>query len=106
MIASVHLVSGELLQTHYSTISGRTVRIIVLLATVAIPVPRTTVWPIGISRSVERTVCHVSSSVTRRRTERFSAPPRTSMSRSEEHTSELQSRGHLVCRLLLEIKTI
>src|SRR5439155_9671281 len=27
-------------------------------------------------------------------------PPR----RSEEHTSELQSRGHLVCRLLLEKK--
>src|SRR5690625_6361887 len=26
------------------------------------------------------------------------------MGRSEEHTSELQSRGHLVCRLLLEIK--
>src|SRR5690625_5641161 len=24
--------------------------------------------------------------------------------RSEEHTSELQSRGHVVCRLLLEIK--
>src|SRR6266508_5855609 len=24
------------------------------------------------------------------------------VSRSEEHTSELQSRGHLVCRLLLE----
>src|SRR5439155_27391254 len=24
------------------------------------------------------------------------------LSRSEEHTSELQSRGHLVCRLLLE----
>src|SRR5439155_14030714 len=24
------------------------------------------------------------------------------MARSEEHTSELQSRGHLVCRLLLE----
>src|SRR5207253_9955500 len=29
--------------------------------------------------------------------------PATS-SRSEEHTSELQSRGHLVCRLLLEKK--
>src|SRR5437870_6210821 len=28
-------------------------------------------------------------------------PPRE---RSEEHTSELQSRGHLVCRLLLENK--
>src|SRR5690625_78309 len=26
--------------------------------------------------------------------------------RSEEHTSELQSRGHLVCRLLLEKKYI
>src|SRR5690625_2556116 len=26
------------------------------------------------------------------------------ISRSEEHTSELQSRGHLVCRLLLEQK--
>src|SRR5439155_16390359 len=26
------------------------------------------------------------------------------MDRSEEHTSELQSRGHLVCRLLLEKK--
>src|SRR5690625_5931788 len=29
------------------------------------------------------------------------AQPQT---RSEEHTSELQSRGHLVCRLLLENK--
>src|SRR5437870_13921925 len=30
------------------------------------------------------------------------APP--TARRSEEHTSELQSRGHLVCRLLLEKK--
>src|SRR5690625_7008563 len=28
----------------------------------------------------------------------------TPSARSEEHTSELQSRGHLVCRLLLEKK--
>src|SRR5690625_5751548 len=28
------------------------------------------------------------------------------MYRSEEHTSELQSRGHLVCRLLLEKKNL
>src|SRR5437870_2667873 len=28
----------------------------------------------------------------------------TQVPRSEEHTSELQSRGHLVCRLLLEKK--
>src|SRR5438309_6820383 len=40
-----------------------------------------------------------------------SAPPRLSLrrgpvhrSRSEEHTSELQSQFHLVCRLLLEKK--
>src|SRR5437870_9110512 len=30
--------------------------------------------------------------------------PVAAESRSEEHTSELQSRGHLVCRLLLEKK--
>src|SRR5439155_20715453 len=30
--------------------------------------------------------------------------PRAARMRSEEHTSELQSRGHLVCRLLLEKK--
>src|SRR5207253_10179659 len=30
--------------------------------------------------------------------------PCPACSRSEEHTSELQSRGHLVCRLLLEKK--
>src|SRR5690625_8015248 len=29
---------------------------------------------------------------------------RRAVKRSEEHTSELQSRGHLVCRLLLEKK--
>src|SRR5436305_2576315 len=35
-----------------------------------------------------------------------SAPPArpSSVARSEEHTSELQSRPHLVCRLLLEKK--
>src|SRR5207253_6531301 len=30
--------------------------------------------------------------------------PSSTIPRSEEHTSELQSRGHLVCRLLLEKK--
>src|SRR5690625_5825335 len=30
--------------------------------------------------------------------------PESTGERSEEHTSELQSRGHLVCRLLLEKK--
>src|SRR5690625_7573675 len=31
-------------------------------------------------------------------------PTNIATTRSEEHTSELQSRGHLVCRLLLEKK--
>src|SRR5439155_23675819 len=31
-------------------------------------------------------------------------PREVAETRSEEHTSELQSRGHLVCRLLLEKK--
>src|SRR5690625_6169187 len=31
-------------------------------------------------------------------------PDAADTDRSEEHTSELQSRGHLVCRLLLEKK--
>src|SRR5437660_7288600 len=34
----------------------------------------------------------------------FHTSPRGRYDRSEEHTSELQSRGHLVCRLLLEKK--
>src|SRR5439155_13830108 len=35
---------------------------------------------------------------------RLATMPGTVSARSEEHTSELQSRGHLVCRLLLEKK--
>src|SRR2546422_6052530 len=34
----------------------------------------------------------------------FRSATRRQLSRSEEHTSELQSRLHLVCRLLLEKK--
>src|SRR5690625_6080616 len=37
-------------------------------------------------------------------TSRSWASNRRPRARSEEHTSELQSRGHLVCRLLLEKK--
>src|SRR5690554_7770899 len=36
------------------------------------------------------------------RTQRRSQQRRRALVRSEEHTSELQSRPHLVCRLLLE----
>src|SRR5437660_8920692 len=34
----------------------------------------------------------------------YDQTPEGRLARSEEHTSELQSRGHLVCRLLLEKK--
>src|SRR2546422_3611946 len=43
----------------------------------------------------------VHPAVLRRRRPR---DPRSVVNRSEEHTSELQSRLHLVCRLLLEKK--
>src|SRR5439155_27311521 len=36
----------------------------------------------------------------------ITTPMTFAASRSEEHTSELQSRGHLVCRLLLEKKKV
>src|SRR2546422_8437881 len=39
-----------------------------------------------------------------RRSRRSSTTRTTTSARSEEHTSELQSRLHLVCRLLLEKK--
>src|SRR5215813_15636346 len=37
---------------------------------------------------------------------RWAAPTAMAFPRSEEHTSELQSRPHLVCRLLLEKKKL
>src|SRR3712207_8375958 len=48
-----------------------------------------------------------NTSFRRRRTLlRFTAVPTFLETRSEEHTSELQSRQYLVCRLLLEKKHI
>src|SRR2546429_7393568 len=46
----------------------------------------------------------VPSSYTLQAHRRISSPLSAGRSRSEEHTSELQSRLHLVCRLLLEKK--
>src|SRR6266702_4075039 len=47
-------------------------------------------------------ICPVSLSCSRSASPDLSAAH--CLPRSEEHTSELQSRGHLVCRLLLEKK--
>src|SRR5438309_8735860 len=48
--------------------------------------------------------CKLSTPVSIRELRRFSR--RSKKARSEEHTSELQSQFHLVCRLLLEKKKI
>src|SRR5439155_20741275 len=64
--------------------------------------PRSTLFPYTtLFRSASsRTYDHI-------RPQHVAAPPPSPVAyqhRSEEHTSELQSRGHLVCRLLLEKK--
>src|SRR3989442_7723166 len=62
--------------------------------------PRSTLFPYTtLFRSSSTSPALSCSSRSRRR--RWCAMPR-----SEEHTSELQSRPHLVCRLLLEIKIV
>src|SRR5687768_18300384 len=61
--------------------------------------------PICPGRSSPRTVQCASGSPDRMPSGRGgSASCHSSSARSEEHTSELQSRLHLVCRLLLEKK--
>src|SRR2546429_5944963 len=62
--------------------------------------PRSTLFPYTtLFRSHVRAIERRSPSPLSRRQN-----PRTPRERSEEHTSELQSRLHLVCRLLLEKK--
>src|SRR5690606_41942431 len=61
-------------------------------------------WPTS-SASSAPTRPRVSGRSHRRAPVRGRSPtPRSSCPRSEEHTSELQSRENLVCRLLLEKK--
>src|SRR2546422_6659896 len=50
------------------------------------------------------TLSPLASSMPVNTTQQFTATGSYSDGRSEEHTSELQSRLHLVCRLLLEKK--
>src|SRR2546422_3714855 len=64
-----------------------------------------TVVTVSVMPAVTPTVTASSASVCVGSTVTLSAAPTGgSYSRSEEHTSELQSRLHLVCRLLLEKK--
>src|SRR5258708_24794533 len=68
--------------------------------------PRSTLFPYTtLFRSVTSTLPFLVSMCARAsRSRRLSAATNTLNFRSEEHTSELQSPDHLVCRLLLEKK--
>src|SRR5258707_8047315 len=68
--------------------------------------PRSTLFPYTtLFRSQERVRCQRGRLVSLRVDDgRASHPYSASPGRSEEHTSELQSRQYLVCRLLLEKK--
>src|SRR3712207_6943475 len=71
--------------------------------------PRSTLFPYTtLFRSVSRSLTFSAAYRRRLRTDmpldEFMSLARRSVWRSEEHTSELQSRQYLVCRLLLEKK--
>src|SRR5207253_10705894 len=55
-------------------------------------------------RRFERLVCATNNHQTEMHDRATDEEYDDNKQRSEEHTSELQSRGHLVCRLLLEKK--
>src|SRR5690625_8033721 len=74
----------------FNFINNTTTEIYALSVHDALPI-----WLIGLDSPVNAAVLKAARS-------EISSPS----SRSEEHTSELQSRGHLVCRLLLEKKNI
>src|SRR5689334_24110942 len=63
--------------------------------------PRSTLFPYT---TLFRSLCVSSPAETRAPPDRKRAACFRSGGRSEEHTSELQSQFHLVCRLLLEKK--
>src|SRR5690554_7606224 len=77
------------------------------------PPPRSTLFPYTtLFRSPFTSIYHdvvvenseIERSIVLEHSSICNIPTRLQDSRSEEHTSELQSRPHLVCRLLLEKK--
>src|SRR5690625_6098474 len=67
--------------------------------------PRSTLFPYTtLFRSLTQAGSSSAASACSASAAACSRSPPTEARRSEEHTSELQSRGHLVCRLLLEKK--
>src|SRR3712207_9019173 len=69
--------------------------------------PRSTLFPYTtLFRSIDGTLTATGTSASRVRFTSWRDDTVVGDSRSEEHTSELQSRQYLVCRLLLEKKNI
>src|SRR3712207_7025946 len=66
----------------------------------------TTSRPLSVTPRRISTAQGLSSAVKTTSTSRSSGDLRLTGTRSEEHTSELQSRQYLVCRLLLEKKKL
>src|SRR3989442_2549531 len=66
--------------------------------------PRSTLFPYTTLFRSEAVVVTGQATATERRNAAIATTVVTGAERSEEHTSELQSRPHLVCRLLLEKK--
>src|SRR5690606_41312577 len=93
-----------------SVLASSSISTLLLLSRSARPPPRSTLFPYttlfrsrGLSRSARRRTEPAGVS----RLPRRAAFRRESrVRRSEEHTSELQSRENLVCRLLLEKKKV
>src|SRR3712207_7768709 len=67
-------------------------------------VPSLRTFAISLTRATDRAEDLVQETVLRAISKQQQFEPGTSLQRSEEHTSELQSRQYLVCRLLLEKK--
>src|SRR5439155_22156153 len=92
---------------------SHTILIVFFFFLIIRPPPRSTLFPYTtLFRSADRLRAggegggDLRQAVHRRQGQRDRQAPahRLHQVRSEEHTSELQSRGHLVCRLLLEKK--
>src|SRR2546421_4420442 len=66
--------------------------------------PRSTLFPYTTLFRSQHLGRHVAARESGAQTEQATEPSVLSPQRSEEHTSELQSRSDLVCRLLLEKK--
>src|SRR5271166_3103286 len=66
--------------------------------------PRSTLFPYTTALPIYDHQARIDPASQETHRRRGSSSPAVVFRRSEEHTSELQSRGHLVCRLLLEKK--